>query len=654
MASKILLADDSITIQKVVNLTFADEGIEVVSVSNGEMAQRRLPEVNPDLVLADIFMPGKNGYELCEYIKQTAQFRHIPVVLLVGAFEPFDQNEASRVQADDHLTKPFESRMLVETVRRLIAGLSVPATGPLASTAQPAQPPAESRQQQSAEPPVRETRPLSSAGLNFDLSEMSDQTPQSETAPASSSADSGEVWSPTSVEGDDSQTASPLDETMPAGETGSAVADSSLDFGFGQTFDLNGNGQDLNYHEEDSVLSVESPLQFDLVMPTAESLPSDQPEPLTIDHEEAVELAADHEQVVELTSDYEHAVDMAPVQEQPTGDMSADPQQTAEMTADQQVVEMSADPQQTVEARVMDNVGSGVPSAFNLSAPPILMEFEPPESVHDQADTPPSQPGLDALEVASPQVVVSSDPQTEAIQSATESEASNRPQESLSTTEQPETVSMDMLGDRGFAFYEEQESEGPASTLLAAEEPLGNVLMEDEGIEVADSDAAFAAEIVTEEPVAVLETAVESASLEAWESPTVDTPSVVAETTQAEMAWQASDSWSVDDNHFSPIDIEAPSPASVLEPVPVTDEPVSYESLSEWAMSEGPPIADATGMQAQPRPTEVSKELVDEIVRRVVAQISDSVVREIAWEVVPDCVERIVEALTREEVLKRV
>src|SRR5215813_1449472 len=121
MASRILLADDSITIQKVVNLTFADEGIEVVAVSSGDMAERRLPEVSPDLVLADIFMPGKNGYELCEAIKENSQIRHVPVVLLVGAFEPFDQAEANRVKADAHLTKPFESRTLVETVRRLIS-----------------------------------------------------------------------------------------------------------------------------------------------------------------------------------------------------------------------------------------------------------------------------------------------------------------------------------------------------------------------------------------------------------------------------------------------------------------------------------------------------------------------------------------------------
>jgi CheY-like chemotaxis protein len=121
MGHKILLADDSITIQKVVNLTFSDEGIEVVTVGNGELAVRRLNEVQPDIVLADIYMPGKSGYEVCEYIKTNPQYSHIPVLLLVGAFEPFDPTEAARVKADGHLTKPFESRALVATVNRLIA-----------------------------------------------------------------------------------------------------------------------------------------------------------------------------------------------------------------------------------------------------------------------------------------------------------------------------------------------------------------------------------------------------------------------------------------------------------------------------------------------------------------------------------------------------
>lgn len=117
----ILLADDSITIQKIVNLTFSGEGIEVVTVGNGEAAVKKIHEIHPALVLADIFMPGKNGYEVCDYIKTDPSLSATPVILLVGAFEPFDSNEAARVKADGHLTKPFEIKVLISAVNSLIS-----------------------------------------------------------------------------------------------------------------------------------------------------------------------------------------------------------------------------------------------------------------------------------------------------------------------------------------------------------------------------------------------------------------------------------------------------------------------------------------------------------------------------------------------------
>lgn len=103
----ILVADDNSNIQKMVGLALKDHGIEVVAVGNGEAAVRRIPDLHPDLVLADIFMPVKNGYEVCEFVKKNAQFSHIPVILLVGAFDPLDEREAQRVGADGVLKKPF-------------------------------------------------------------------------------------------------------------------------------------------------------------------------------------------------------------------------------------------------------------------------------------------------------------------------------------------------------------------------------------------------------------------------------------------------------------------------------------------------------------------------------------------------------------------
>jgi len=143
---KLLLADDSATIQKVIDLTFADEGVEVISVSNGQDAIDRLREIHPDVVLADVFMPAPNGYEVCEYVKTHEQFKHIPVMLLVGSFEPFDEAEARRVGADDILTKPFQSiRRLIDRVGALVSSPPVEKERPTAELPKPEEPAEEQR-----------------------------------------------------------------------------------------------------------------------------------------------------------------------------------------------------------------------------------------------------------------------------------------------------------------------------------------------------------------------------------------------------------------------------------------------------------------------------------------------------------------------------
>jgi CheY-like chemotaxis protein len=105
--AKILVADDNSNVQKTVALALADLGVEVVAVNNGDAAVRKLGDIMPDLVLADIFMPVRNGYEVCDYVKKDSRFSHVPVVLLVGAFDPLDEREAQRVAADGILKKPF-------------------------------------------------------------------------------------------------------------------------------------------------------------------------------------------------------------------------------------------------------------------------------------------------------------------------------------------------------------------------------------------------------------------------------------------------------------------------------------------------------------------------------------------------------------------
>src|SRR5205814_9506257 len=97
MGKKILLADDSITIQKVIELTFSDEDFEVVTVGNGRLAIEKVADVRPDVVRCDIIMPEKDGYDVCDFIKKSPALSHIPVLPLTGAFEPFDQTKAARV-----------------------------------------------------------------------------------------------------------------------------------------------------------------------------------------------------------------------------------------------------------------------------------------------------------------------------------------------------------------------------------------------------------------------------------------------------------------------------------------------------------------------------------------------------------------------------
>lgn len=125
MKRRILLADDSVTIQKVIELTFLDEDYEVKAVSNGDAAIAALAEVRPDFVIADVHMPGANGYEVCRRAKQTHP--GVPVLLLVGTFEPFDEGQMRQVGADSFLKKPFDSQELLERVESLLGQGAAPA-----------------------------------------------------------------------------------------------------------------------------------------------------------------------------------------------------------------------------------------------------------------------------------------------------------------------------------------------------------------------------------------------------------------------------------------------------------------------------------------------------------------------------------------------
>jgi len=120
-APTLLLADGSLTIRRVIELTFADAGIRVVTVADGREAIERIQREPPDIVLADVGMPERDGYDVATFVKQTPSLSHIPVLLLAGALEPVDENKARECGADGVLVKPFDPQVAVSRVRGLLA-----------------------------------------------------------------------------------------------------------------------------------------------------------------------------------------------------------------------------------------------------------------------------------------------------------------------------------------------------------------------------------------------------------------------------------------------------------------------------------------------------------------------------------------------------
>jgi CheY-like chemotaxis protein len=121
MGTRILVADDSVTIQKVVELTLSREGVELVPARSGEEAIRKAQEIKPDLMLIDLSMPDTSGYEVCATLRRNPLFKQVPIILLAGTFEPFNEAEGRRVGANDFVSKPFDSQVLIGKVKQLLS-----------------------------------------------------------------------------------------------------------------------------------------------------------------------------------------------------------------------------------------------------------------------------------------------------------------------------------------------------------------------------------------------------------------------------------------------------------------------------------------------------------------------------------------------------
>jgi CheY-like chemotaxis protein len=158
MTQKILVADDSVTIRKVVELTFSDEDVRIIAVADGAQALESARTERPDLVISDVSMPGLDGYELCGRIKADEGLRTVPVLLLRGTFEGFDEGKAASCGADGVIVKPFEAREMVQKVKELIAAAAAapaprPQAAPAGARPAPVAPPPASLPAQAPAPP---------------------------------------------------------------------------------------------------------------------------------------------------------------------------------------------------------------------------------------------------------------------------------------------------------------------------------------------------------------------------------------------------------------------------------------------------------------------------------------------------------------------
>ena len=116
----ILLADDSPHAQRMGERILKEAGFTVAVASDGAEAIVRVGETDPDVILADVFLPTRSGYDICQYVKNTARFRHTRVVLTAGLLEPLDEDQARRVGSDGILKKPFEASVVIETIKPLV------------------------------------------------------------------------------------------------------------------------------------------------------------------------------------------------------------------------------------------------------------------------------------------------------------------------------------------------------------------------------------------------------------------------------------------------------------------------------------------------------------------------------------------------------
>ncbi|MDQ1559443.1 MAG: hypothetical protein QOD32_2503 [Pyrinomonadaceae bacterium] len=597
---KLLLADDSLTIQKVVSLTFDDEGFEVTTAGSGAEALQRLGESLPDIVLADVFMPEPNGYALCERIKTDERTRHIPVVLLVGTFEPFNEAEARRVGADEVLTKPFQSiRDLVNKVGGLLGGQPEEKTPDAAASRD---------EHHDADEATRDLSPFAADARAADPAAGSDTATN---APADAFG---------GFDLDDATI-----QTTPAAAFDAHPQQHAAAHDFSE-INLEEQFSDRGETDEAFVLSDDDAPAPEIHAAAASASASS---PASAAASSSASAAASSSASASASSSNSYPAAASHVAES-----AFDAHASRAAEADDALLELGDDVPARAAADESDDFILDIGDEDDFDAPATAAA-----PAHDATAEADMFFAEHAQTTQAPEAFTMPEALTETeVLSETEASAESHSFAESQASEEPEMFASPTAAAATFAeaepellAEEPEELEAPAiseaSSLMFANEPSAPDARDAESSTGQEDSHAQHAPAWDGDPTAasiVAHAGGVAAHTAAWgESQTVET-----EAAGASMAAVAADASATATPSES-------SPASSSESSPASSE-AGQASSSEVGHASSPASS-------------LSPEMLDEVVRRVVAHMSEQVVREIAWEVVPDLAERLIKQRLEEE-----
>jgi CheY-like chemotaxis protein len=645
MPKKILLADDSITIQKVVELTFSDGDYEVTAVNNGAKAVQKLAEMRPDIILSDIIMPEKNGYEVCEYVKSHPEFRNIPVVLLTGTFEPFDPDRAEKAGCDAVVTKPFESQSLIHKVEELIAQ----AQAGSASAAAPAAAPAEA-----SSPWMEETVNTRENSTSFTTASggfPAVSPPQPFTHDADIFSSGPPIEATTEMPFEIAPT--PAFSDVPSFETPS-FDNPAFSTGADTPFDEPASPEFAGETRAFPRMTFEEMQRMapanERIQPEPEPEPTPAPEPSPWD--EPAALAGETRAFTKMSFDDFQAPPVSP--EPPDNATRAFQRVSLEemqrMAAADEAAAQTATPEpmaETPEASPWDEPEAPVFGGETRAIPKLSFD-----DFQQMAPAPEATPVESSVESSWQQPAFSTEPEPPAFASDTASPFGG-------DAEAP------AFGGETRAFpklsFEDFQQMAAPSAPDSKPDPQPDPQVEPpsawDDVPAAESSASpfddAAASPFSAEPAAYEEelpaTAIWSTTPEPSPEPSPETGDVSMDTPD-EVPLGLTDQAIPEDMPFAAEEPEA-EPAWATAMDTAAPEPAAAES------EEPPPVPVALAPEAPPMPisargpegsAELTDEQVDRIARRVVELISDQVIRNIAWEVIPDMAEMVVKERIRQ------